>query len=201
MLIFLFHWRTMLETERAPDSGSEEVVLAETSAPESSMAGFWFVLPATRSDMGLARRRSAETCQRRGCQTGVPSPNLSPSPPAPCGTGNRGSGDTKPQGHLCLMGFPLSLAAHPPLLSSAAPGDTSFLRHLQPSPTWLLSHKNPPTLLGNPLPELALSGAWGVSELSTGARIPTEGQTHSHGEANSLTSWVFLRSTISCCRF
>lgn len=66
MLIFRFHWRTMLETERAPDSGSEEVVLAETSAPESSMGGFWLVLPATRSDIGLARRRSADTCPKEG---------------------------------------------------------------------------------------------------------------------------------------
>lgn len=62
LLIFLFHWRTMLDTERAPDSGSEEVVLAETSAPESSMAAFWPGLPVPRSDMGLARRRSADTC-------------------------------------------------------------------------------------------------------------------------------------------
>lgn len=83
LLIFLFHWRTMLETERAPDSGSEEVVLAETSAPESSMAGFWLILPATRSDMGLARRRSADTCpeegQKRGSQLG------SPTQPKPIG--------------------------------------------------------------------------------------------------------------------
>lgn len=83
LLIFLFHWRTMLETERAPDSGSEEVVLAETSAPESSMAGFWPILPATRSDMGLARRRRADTCpeegQKRGCQLG------SPTQPKPVG--------------------------------------------------------------------------------------------------------------------
>lgn len=71
LLIFLFHWRTMLETERAPDSGSEDVVLAETSAPESSWAGFWPVLPATRSDMGLARRRSADTCPRGGQTQGV----------------------------------------------------------------------------------------------------------------------------------
>ena len=59
-LIFRFHWRTMLETERAPDSASDEV-LADTSAPESSMGGFSPTRPATRSDMGLARRLSAET--------------------------------------------------------------------------------------------------------------------------------------------
>lgn len=60
-LILRFHWRTMLETERAPDSASEEVVLAETSAPESSMGGFRLARPATRSDMGLARRLRADT--------------------------------------------------------------------------------------------------------------------------------------------
>lgn len=82
LLIFLFHWRTMLETERAPDSGSDEVVLAETSAPESSMAGFWLVLPATRSDMGLARRRSADTCPEDSLSV-LPShsrPQTNPSP-------------------------------------------------------------------------------------------------------------------------
>lgn len=61
VLIFRFHWRTILETEREPDSGSEEVVLVETSAPESCIANFWFILPATRSDIGLAIRRRAET--------------------------------------------------------------------------------------------------------------------------------------------
>lgn len=60
-LIFRFHWRTMVDTERAPDSASEEVVLADTSAPESSMGGFGTTRPATLSDMGLARRLSAET--------------------------------------------------------------------------------------------------------------------------------------------
>lgn len=59
-LTFRFHWRTMLETERAPDSASDEV-LADTSAPESSMGGFSPTRPATRSDMGLARRLSADT--------------------------------------------------------------------------------------------------------------------------------------------
>lgn len=63
-LILRFHWRTMLETERAPDSASEDVVLADTSAPESSMGGFGPARPATRSDMGLARRLSAETWGR-----------------------------------------------------------------------------------------------------------------------------------------
>ena len=51
----------MLETERAPDSASDEVVLADTSAPESSMGDFGPTRPATRSEMGLARRLSAET--------------------------------------------------------------------------------------------------------------------------------------------
>lgn len=60
-LILRSHWRTMLETERAPDSASDEVVLADTSAPESSMGGFSAARPATRSDMGLARRLSADT--------------------------------------------------------------------------------------------------------------------------------------------
>lgn len=60
-MILRFHWRTMLETERAPDSASDEVVLADTSAPESSMGGFRPTRPAARSDMGLARRLSAET--------------------------------------------------------------------------------------------------------------------------------------------
>lgn len=78
MLIFRFHWRTMLETERAPDSGSEEVVLAETSAPESSMGGFWLVLPATRSDMGLARRRSADTCPKEGPRVSDGGPHPKP---------------------------------------------------------------------------------------------------------------------------
>lgn len=126
LLIFLFHWRTMLETERAPDSGSEEVVLAETSAPESSMAGFWLVLPATRSDMGLARRRSAETCpeegQRRGCQTGVPGPNPSPSPPGLHRTKSGSSGDPKPRGHLSPMGFPLLPRSPFPAAGRSCPG-------------------------------------------------------------------------------
>lgn len=51
----------MLETERAPDSASDEVVLADTSAPESILGGFNPTRPATRSDMGFARRLSAET--------------------------------------------------------------------------------------------------------------------------------------------
>lgn len=135
LLIFLFHWRTMLETERAPDSGSEEVVLAETSAPESSMAGFWLVLPATRSDMGLARRRSAETCpeeeQRRGSQMDIPSPNLSPSPPGPHGTKSISSGTQSPRAVCAPWVFPLL-----PCSPSPAPGDEQFLyccKHLSPA--------------------------------------------------------------------
>ena len=49
-LVLRSHWRTMLETERAPDSASDEVVLADTSAPESSMGDFSPTRPATRSD-------------------------------------------------------------------------------------------------------------------------------------------------------
>lgn len=60
-LIFRFHWHTMLETERAPDSASDEVVLADTSAPESRLGGFDPTRPATRSDIGFAKRLSAET--------------------------------------------------------------------------------------------------------------------------------------------
>lgn len=114
LLIFLFHWRTMLETERAPDSGSEEVVLAETSAPESSMAGFWPTLPATRSDMGLARRRSADTCPGEGHRDSVswaapPCPKPLASPPGPHSSESGSSVDPKPHG------FPL-LSHSPPLL-------------------------------------------------------------------------------------
>lgn len=65
-LVFLFHWRTMLETEREPDSDSKElVVLVATSAPGSPMACFWLILPATLSVIGLARRRKAETWKSR----------------------------------------------------------------------------------------------------------------------------------------
>lgn len=61
-LVFLFHWRTMLETEREPDSDSKEVVvLVETSELGSPMVCFWLILPATLSVIGLARRRKAET--------------------------------------------------------------------------------------------------------------------------------------------
>lgn len=67
-LILRFHWCTMLETERAPDSASDDVVLADTSAPESSMDDFSPTRPATRSDMGLASRLSAETWGPRGTQ-------------------------------------------------------------------------------------------------------------------------------------
>jgi hypothetical protein len=72
-LILRFHWRTMLETERAPDSASDEVVLADTSAPESSVGGFGPTRPATRSDMGLARRLSAETWGQEDKKRGGPS--------------------------------------------------------------------------------------------------------------------------------
>lgn len=171
LLIFLFHWRTMLETERAPDSGSEEVVLAETSAPESSMAGFWLVLPATRSDMGLARRRSAETCPEER-QRVSDSPNLLPSPPGPHGIKSGSSGDPNPQGHSCPMGFSVLPHSPSPAARLSCPKRPVILYCLQPSPTWLLSHKNPPTLLVNPLPELALTGGQGVSEPSAGARTP-----------------------------
>lgn len=60
-LALRFHWCTMLETDRAPDSASDDVVLADTSAPESSMGDFSPTRPATRSDMGFARRLSADT--------------------------------------------------------------------------------------------------------------------------------------------
>lgn len=56
----------MLETERAPDSASDEVVLADTSAPESILGGFNPTRPATRSDMGFAKRLSAETWGKWG---------------------------------------------------------------------------------------------------------------------------------------
>lgn len=56
----------MLETERAPDSASDEVVLADTSAPESRLGGFDPTRPATRSDMGFAKRLSAETWGKQG---------------------------------------------------------------------------------------------------------------------------------------
>lgn len=116
-MIFLFHWRTMLETERAPDSGSEEVVLAETSAPESSMAGFWLVLPATRSDMGLARRRSAETCPEDSLMV-LPSDSRPQTNPAP--TSAPRSGVTEPLFGIslwadgCTKGVPPHLLSFPP---------------------------------------------------------------------------------------
>ena len=62
----------MLETERAPDSASDEVVLADTSAPESILGGFNPTRPATRSDMGFARRLSAETWGQWGQEKGNP---------------------------------------------------------------------------------------------------------------------------------
>lgn len=119
LLIFLFHWRTMLETERAPDSGSEEVVLAETSAPESSMAGFWLVLPATRSDMGLARRRSAETCPGEGVRQASPAQTCCHLPQGPAAALEIQSPRT-----LCASWVsPFSLVAHPLSPGSAALGD------------------------------------------------------------------------------
>lgn len=62
----------MLETERAPDSASDEVVLADTSAPESILGGFNPTRPATRSDMGFAKRLSAETWGEWGQEEGNP---------------------------------------------------------------------------------------------------------------------------------
>lgn len=61
----------MLETERAPDSASDEVVLADTSAPESSMGDLGPARPATRSDMGLARRLRAVTWGPRKVSLGA----------------------------------------------------------------------------------------------------------------------------------
>ena len=65
MLFLLFHCLTSPLTV-LPVSGSEllAVVLADNSAPESVTGGVWFqraTRPATRSDMGLARRRKAVT--------------------------------------------------------------------------------------------------------------------------------------------
>lgn len=64
-LFLLFHWRTSPLTVLAL-SASEllAVVLADKSAPESVTGGVWFqraTRPATRSDMGLARRLRAVT--------------------------------------------------------------------------------------------------------------------------------------------
>lgn len=83
-LILRFHWRTMLDTERAPDSASEEVVLADTSAPESSIGGFGAARPATRSDMGLASRLSADTWVWGGRRKG-------PGEPGACSHTDRAS--------------------------------------------------------------------------------------------------------------
>lgn len=64
-LFLLFHCLTSPLTV-LPVSGSEllAVVLADNSAPESVTEGLWFqraTRPATRSDMGLARRLKAVT--------------------------------------------------------------------------------------------------------------------------------------------
>jgi len=82
-------------------------VLAETSAPESSMAGFWLALPATRSDMGFARRRSAETCAEERVSDRRPQPKPVAVTPRPLCNQERQLRDLKPQAHLCPMGFPL----------------------------------------------------------------------------------------------
>lgn len=64
-LFLLFHCLTSPLTD-LPVSASEllAAVLADNSAPESVTDGLWFqraARPATRSDMGLARRRRAVT--------------------------------------------------------------------------------------------------------------------------------------------